>query len=113
MTDEQGEQFDPLNELSLARTALDDPAGVGLAHAPDTAKGYAVDRIDDVMGSLYFETGAQEDDGAQAARVLTTLGRLLEAVREEIERADGSTDDACVMMAEAGDRIDEAIGMLT
>lgn len=114
---EPGEPFDPLNALSLARTALTEPEAlpdteqyhVGM---PDSLLEYAVDRIDAVMGSLYFEVGAQEDDGAQAARVLTTLGRLLAALRDEVEVADGSTDDACVMMAEAGDRIDEAIGML-
>lgn len=117
MTD--SEQFDPLNALSLARTALTDPHGLpDSVHGDDvmdadTAVEYAVDRIDAVMASLYFEVGAQEDDGAQAARVLTTLGRLLAALREEVEVADGSTDDACVMMAEAGDRIDEAIEALT
>ena len=112
------EPFDPLGALSYARTALDDPAGLPEEEIEDTDSlsermGYAIDKIDEVMGSLYFEVGAQENDGAQAARVLTTLGRLLAALRDEAEVADGSTDDACVMMAEAGDRIDEAIGMLT
>lgn len=119
--------FDPLQALSLARTALDDPGGLpegeldewerneeveldvyGSIQTHGASTNYAIDRIDEVMGALSFEAGAGNDDAAQARWVLTHLGRLIAEVADELDRSGVRHD----LMA-ALDRVDETIDELS
>jgi hypothetical protein len=107
-------RFDVLQALSLARTALDDPGAVPEQElTPITARTYAIDRIDESIGALYYEP--ENDARGEAAWVLTHLGRLLSAVAD---RLDDSAFPSSVMVAAAAhidaacDRIDEAIALV-
>src|SRR5215471_20483883 len=121
----QDTTFDPLQALSLARTALSDPAGMpegepdffgGAVASEDHPEAmYAIDRIDEVIGALRFE-GALNDYQGEARWVLTHLGRLLAAVADTLgngtEMLPAANEDAASYLQEAGDRIDEAIDAL-
>jgi hypothetical protein len=106
--------FDPLQALSLARTALDDPDAIDPADLgldPDPAM-YAVDRIDEAIGALHFD--GSNDYVGEAHWVITHLGRLLAAVAEKLEaEADPDHDlgarKAALLLVEAGGKIDRAI----
>jgi hypothetical protein len=111
-------EFDPLQALSLARTALSDPAAVGIGagtvSAPATEREmYAIDRIDEVIGALYFEP--VNDARAEAVWVITHLGRLLAHVAAELpdrELSPATFDAAADELTTAGDAIDRALDLL-
>jgi len=116
---EHAPPFDPLDALSRARTALDDPAAVGLAvpgeawfEAGSENIGYAVQQIDEVIGALRFEPA--NDYRGEARWVMKNLGRLLNAVAQELAE-DGSNENvhASNDLSAACDLIDEAINRLT
>lgn len=109
--------FEPLQALSLARTALDDPAAIGLRDGAEKARVYAIYRIDEAIGALRFEPA--NDARSEAQWVLTHLGRLLAAAHDAIEAQAGAGmpddrvyDAAAAALEEAGNFIDEAIGYL-
>jgi hypothetical protein len=120
--------FDPLQELSLARTALDDPAGLPDGELPYLPKDgtldgqvndYAVEKIDNVLGALSAGHGNNLKDEARWA--LVCLGRLVAAVADEIEvgedgyagNLDSVTADQVTHRIDlAADYLDEAINLL-
>ena len=90
---------DPLQALSLARTALSDPEALpstidfdsDLSMAGESADAvqvaYAVTQIDDAIGGLYFEPF---DDPARAAAVtLANVDRLVSAVADGLDESVG------------------------
>jgi hypothetical protein len=111
-------EFDPLQALSLARTALSDPAAVGIGagtvSTPATEREmYAIDRIDEVIGALYFEP--VNDARSEAVWVITHLGRLLAHVAAELpdrELSPATFDAAADELTTAGDAIDRALDLL-
>ena len=113
--------MDILQTLSLARTALDDPAGIPpgaiLAAAGRretrriTSSGqtqYAIDRIDRAMHALDVEL--------HPALALTTMGKLIEEIGNQLEaEEDGGTGvnvvlaDALYTALDSIDRVIEAL----
>jgi phosphate uptake regulator len=110
-TGTEREDFEVLFALSLARTALDDPVAIGLREiraGVEESRNFAIKRIDEVIGALYFEPA--NDYRSEARWTLTHIGRLLAAVAETL----GSTDEEDLSyiareLETAGDHIDEAI----
>lgn len=98
--------FDALKALSLARTALTDPDGVDDLRG-DEPIGYAVDRIDEVIGAYSFEKGAGNDDASQLAWVIAHAARILAECAEAMDHAD---ERECVVaegLADVLDRLDD------
>lgn len=99
---------EPLHSLSLARTALNDPAALPrlsdwdalrldrhisvAGESADPARvAYAIAQIDRAIGGLYFEPF--DDPAGEADVTLANLGRLLSSVAEgldECERFEGA-----------------------
>jgi hypothetical protein len=121
------EQFDVLQALSLARTALDDPGALTeqelarvVTHftAPRSPWShglsvYAIDRIDETIGALYYEPA--NDARAEAVWVLTHLGRLLANVTDGLDDQEFPSArfaSAAHALEQAGDLIDGAILVL-
>ena len=84
--------MDILQTLSLARTALDDPDGLGREYnrlmresgSDDPFVEYAIDKIDEVMHALDVEL--------HPALALTTMGKLIEKIGNQLEaEEDGGT----------------------
>ena len=109
------ETADPLHALSLARTALSDPAalppGEDLRDACATrslateAIDYAVVQIDRAIGGLYFEP---YDDPAREANVtLSNLERLVSSVIDGLEEC-GSHEQAVTSLLAAAAHLREA-----
>ena len=102
---------DPLHALSLARTALSDPAALPSntdldpdlsvdGESADPAQvAYAIAQIDHAIGGLYFEPF--DDPASEAGVMLANLDRLLSTV------AEGLDDCACFEGAVA--KIREAV----
>jgi hypothetical protein len=115
--------FDPLQALSLAYTALNDPSALEVEATEEDARmqrlyrvplGYATERINEVIGALHYEPA--NDARAEAVWVLTHLGRLLANVADELVDDDlvpATFDEAAAQIRNAGDRIDEAIEALS
>lgn len=114
--------FDPLRALSLARTALDDPAALhdpprwdgNLSYSSHSMRDadlhkYAVHRIDEVIGALMYEPA--NDARAEARWALTHLGRLVNDVAQGLD-ADEVERDAAGRINDALDALDEAIAVL-
>ena len=105
---------------SLARTALDDPAGVGLDIADMQAcLTYATDRLDDIIRITDpIDTGDEEEFSA-IAHGLDALGRHVERIRERVENLAAERpavsgigvilEEASVALKEGLDRMDEGI----
>lgn len=101
--------FSVLQNLSLARTALDDPASLPETYIPATPalqRDYAVEKIDETIGALLFEPA--NDSAGELVWVLTNIGRLL---AEVCDGADAEFENAELTLAirTAGDQIDDAI----
>ena len=111
----QDTSFDPLQALSEARTALTDPGALeGIPDQDAVASGaFAIDRIDQAIGALYYEPANDARD--EAVWVLTHLGRLLARVADELpsDMSPAAFDTAADLIVQAGDRIDEAIDLLS
>ena len=105
-------EFDVLDALSRARTALDDPQGLDLT-IEDAAAGtrYAIDRIDEVIGALRFEPA--NDARGEARWVLMHIGRLLAAAGDAIEAELSRDPELLDDLRRAGDAIDNAYDSLT
>lgn len=116
----------PLYALSLARTALDDPAAIPdgegwnaevVADAPritsdfvDPARAdFAVAQIDRAIGGLYFEPF--DDPAREASLPLANLGRLLALMIEGLE-ACGSYQEAVTNLREAAAKLNGAKAIL-
>lgn len=112
--------FDPLQALSLARTALSDPAGLPdgalrpyeVDPAADAHGLYAIDQIDAALGALSFEAGAGNDDRAQAVWVLTHLGRLLVEVAGQLDADWGEVGGVPVHMNEHARSLHRAVDLV-
>ena len=106
------ETTDPLRALSLARTALSDPAALPSGEDLDDALttlgvaeqvrpaaiDYAVAQIDRALGGLYFEP---YDDPAREANVtLSNLERLVSSVIDGLEKC-GSHEQAVTSLLAA------------
>ena len=106
------ETTDPLRALSLARTALSDPAALPSGEDLDDALttlgvaeqvrpaaiDYAVAQIDRALGGLYFEP---YDDPAREANVtLSNLERLVSSVIDGLEEC-GSHEQAVTSLLAA------------
>lgn len=105
---------DVLKVLSLARTALDDPAGLPDDQRPNitdrtySMKEYAVNRIDEAIGLLDVE-----DRPRQA---LITMGKLIAEIADDLaggERGGQEADSAASDLYEALDIIDGVIHALS
>ena len=96
---------DILRTLSLARTALDDPAGLpedvgDLANMPAAREAYAIERLDEVMHALDVED--------HPALALSTMGKLIAEINEKLTPGyDGET-----YLDHALDSIDSCIDAL-
>ena len=115
---------DPLHALSLARTALSDPAGLpsgeDLDDAPPTlavaeqvrpaAIDYAVAQIDRAIGGLYFEP--YDDPAREAGVTLSNLGRLVSSVIDGLEES-GSHEPAVTSLLAAAAHLREARAILS
>lgn len=104
-------EWEPVYALSLARTALDDPLALpdGEIHA-DGPRAYAIDKIDEVIGALYFEAGGYNDEAGELRWVLRNLGRLLVGVADQLGEQNDPGSLIMGHVTAALDAIDEAIG---
>ena len=89
---------DPLHALSLARTALSDPAALpsnsdfdpsqhGWKPAHPLHVAYAIEQIDHAIGGLCFEPF--DDPTREAGVALANLDRLLSAMAESLDECVG------------------------
>jgi len=97
--------FDPLDAISLARTALDDPAGLPEGDTLDDvvyddqnegpASRYVIDKLDQAISSLHYGGGSGNDNRGEARWVAQNIAALCETFQCEMatEAAYDDHDD--------------------
>ena len=114
------ETTDPLHALSLARTALSDPAALpqgedlpnacAIGAVGTDAIDYAVVQIDRAIGGLYFEP--YDDPAREADVTLSNLESLVSSVIDGLEDC-GSHEKAVTSLREAVAHLREARAILS
>lgn len=111
---------DPLEALSLARTALSDPralppnsdvedSSMAVESADPTLVAYAIAQIDHAIGGLYFEPA--DDPTCEARSTLTNLERLLSSMADGLGECVGF-EDAVARIREAEEHLAGARALL-